>query len=61
MKSKKVLQKRVITFTECTYEDGSQQITPEVDDFNDFELIGILTYYKDVFQVRMMRNNEIKN
>jgi hypothetical protein len=53
----KIINTRVISFTELTFDNGDVQIKPDTADFNDFEIIGILQYYKDVFQVQMMKSN----
>lgn len=54
---KKTIKKRVIKFTEYTYDDGTVSLKPNTRNFNDFELVGILSYYCDVFKVRMMQFN----
>ena len=54
---KKTVKKRVIKFTEYTYDDGTVSLKPSTRNFNDFELVGLLSYYCDVFKVRMMQFN----
>ncbi len=59
---KKTIKKRVIKFVETTYEDGTVSMRPRTKGFNDFELVGLLSYYTDVFKVNMMqRCNTKKN
>ncbi len=60
-KIKKTINKRVIKFTEYTYDDGSISIKPSVKGWNDMELLGILDYYKDVFKVNMIKENGKKD
>lgn len=55
--SKKTIKKRTVKFTEYTYDDGSVTIKPSTKGFNDMELLGLLTYYFDLFKVNMMRGN----
>jgi acyl carrier protein len=57
IKDKKTVKKRVIKFTEYTYDDGSVALRPITKGFNDFELLGILSYFEDVFEVKMMQLN----
>lgn len=57
-KTKRTVNKRVIKFTEYTYDDGSVSIRPSVKGFNDMELIGMLHYYLDLFTVQAIRGNE---
>lgn len=56
-KTKKTVNKRVIKFTEYTYDDGSISIKPSVKGWNDMELIGMLHYYLDLFTVNAIRGN----
>ncbi len=60
-KTKKTIKKRVIKFVETTYEDGSVSMRPRTKGFNDFELVGILSYYHDLFKVNMIQRSNIPN
>ncbi len=62
-KVRKTVKKRVIKFTEYTYDDGSTAVKPVVKGFNDFEIVVLLSYYHDVSKVRLMQvnNNGAKN
>ena len=60
MSTKKIIKKRVISFTELTYDDGTLELTPKTTDFNDFELIGLLKYYLDLYVVRTIQINNKK-
>ena len=61
-KTKKTVKKRIIKFVETTYDDGTISMRPRTRGFSDFELVGILSYYHDLFKVGMMqRCNTKKN
>lgn len=57
MEEKKIIETRVLSFTEETYEDGTQVVAVKADDFSDFELIGMLKYYLDAFTVSALKEN----
>lgn len=57
MEKNKIISMRVLSFTEETYEDGTQAVRTATDDFTDFELIGMLKYYLDAFTVSALRGN----
>jgi hypothetical protein len=57
MEENKIIETRVLSFTEETYEDGTQIIAVKTDDFSDFELIGMLKYYLDAFTVSALQGN----
>lgn len=57
MEENKILETRVLSFTEETYEDGTQVVRTKTDDFSDFELIGMLKYYLDAFTVSALKGN----
>lgn len=56
-KTKKTIKKRVVKFTEYTYDDGTISIRPSTKNWNDMELIGMLHYYLDLFTVQAIRGN----
>lgn len=57
MEEKKIIETRVLSFTEETYEDGTQALVVKAEDFSDFELIGMLKYYLDAFTVTALQEN----
>lgn len=57
MEEKKIIETRVLSFTEETYEDGTQVVAVKTDDFSDFELIGMLKYYLEAFTVSALKGN----
>ena len=48
--------KRIVIKQEIT-EEGTKT-SFKVDGFNDFEVIGLLAYYRDICQVSVMRKSE---
>jgi hypothetical protein len=54
-KKPKKVSVRVITIIEETFDDGEVSITPNFGKFTEFEILGLLSYYKDLFQVNMMQ------
>lgn len=57
MEESKIIETRVLSFTEETYEDGTQVVSVKADDFSDFELIGMLKYYLEAFTVSALKGN----
>lgn len=56
-KIRKTVKKRVLKFTEYTYDDGTVALKPRTRNFNDFELVGILSYFHDLYKVRMIQGS----
>lgn len=57
-KKPKLISKRVLSFTENTFDDGSKNVVPKTDDFTDFELIGLLAYFKDSFTITALKGSQ---
>ena len=57
----KTVKKRVIKFTEYTYSDGTQNVKPVIKGFSDFEILGILDYYRDTLKINMLNANRKKD
>ncbi len=57
----RTVKKRVIKFTEYTYSDGTQNVKPVIKGFSDFEILGILDYYRDAFKINMLNANRKKD
>jgi hypothetical protein len=47
-----------IVITQETTEDLNVTTTVKIKGFNDFEVIGLLNYYKDAFIVKTMRSTK---
>lgn len=58
-KKPKKVSVRVITIIEETYDNGDVHTVPDFGKFTDFEIVGILAYYKDLFQVNMMQKAKL--
>lgn len=60
-KKPKKVSVRVFTIIEETYDNGDINTIPDFGKFSDFEIVGMLTYYRDLLEVKMMQNSVKKN
>jgi hypothetical protein len=58
MEGKKVIKERVLKITEYNHDDGSQRIKIDMDDFSEFEVLGLLKYFSDTVTVKMIKQSE---
>jgi hypothetical protein len=49
------MKEKYIHIDFIAYEDGSEESRLDIDGLTTFELIGILTYYRDLLEIQRMK------